>query len=146
MTNFLSRHSAHTLPGKLRSDIPLKFVHCLLSHFLNIGIITPVCQSQEVLPNFHATSHTRINQRIHSSVSAFNISGLISSSPAAFPDYIPSIAVSTSAAVNTSSSLNVSFPMCHKSMPLLDSKDLPRILSITKGFHSNPLECCLQNS
>ena len=132
MTNFLSRHSAHTLPDKLRSDIPLKFVYCLRSPFLNIGIITPVCQSLGVLPNFHATSHTRINQRIPSSVSAFNISGLISSSPAAFPGFVPLIAVATSAAVKTSSSLNVSLPMCHQPMPLQDSKDLPRILSIAK--------------
>ena len=61
------------------------------------------------LPNFHATWHTRVNHRISSpSVSAFNISGLISSSPAAFPDFIPLITVATSAAVKTSSSLNVS--------------------------------------
>ena len=90
--------------GKLRSDIPLKFVLCLRSPFLNIGIITPVCQSVWVLPNFYATWHTRVNQRIPSSVSAFNISGLISSLPAAFPDFIPLIAVATSATVKTSSS------------------------------------------
>ena len=71
---------------------------------MNIGIITPVCQSLGVLPNFHATWHTRVNQRIPSPVSAFNISGLISFSPAAFPDFISLIAVTTAAAVKTSSS------------------------------------------
>ena len=40
-----------------------------------------------------------LNQRIPSSVSAFNISDLISFSPAAFPDFIPLIAVTISAAV-----------------------------------------------
>ena len=65
------------LPGKLRSDIPLYVllaIHCLLSTFLNIEIITPVCQSLGVLPNFHATWHTRVNQRIPSPVGAFNLS------------------------------------------------------------------------
>ena len=74
---------------------------------MNIGKITPVCQSIGVLPNFHATWHTRVNQRIPSPVSAFNISGLISSSPAAYPDFITLIAVPISAAVKTSS-----FPRC----------------------------------
>ena len=104
--HFLSRHLAYTFPGKLRSDIPLWFVHCLRSPFLNIEIITPVCQSLGVLPNFYATWHTRVNQRIPSPVSAFNISGLISSSPAAFLDFIPLIVVATSAAVKTSSSFS----------------------------------------
>ena len=102
--HFLSRHLAYTFPGKLMSDIPLYFVHFLRSPFLNIGIIIPVCQSLVVLPNFHATWDTRVNYRISSPVSAFNISGLISSSPAAFPDFIPLIAVATFAAVKTSSS------------------------------------------
>ena len=56
------------------------------------------------LPNFDAIWHTRVNQRIPSPISAFNISGLISSSLAAFPDFMPSIAVATSAAVKKSSS------------------------------------------
>ena len=75
---------------------------CLPSPFLDIGIIIPVCQSLGVLPNFHSTWHTRVNQRFPSPVNAFNISGLISSSPAAFPDFISLIAVATSAAVKTS--------------------------------------------
>ena len=79
-------------------------VQSLRSPFLNIGIITPVCQSRGVFSNFHVTCHTRVNQRIPSPVSVFNISGLISSSPAAFPAFIPLIAVATSAAVKTSSS------------------------------------------
>ena len=52
--HFLSRHLAYIFPGKLRSDTPLQFIHCLQSSFLNIGIITPVCQFLGVLPNFHA--------------------------------------------------------------------------------------------
>ena len=32
-----------TFLGKLRIDIPVQFVHCLRSPFLNIGIITSVC-------------------------------------------------------------------------------------------------------
>ena len=73
----------------------------LRSPFLNIGIITPVCEYLGVLPNFHAIWHTHANQRIPSPVSAFNFLGLILSSPAAFPDVIPLIAVATSAAVKT---------------------------------------------
>jgi len=58
----------------------------LRSTFLNIGTITPVCHSIsfDVLPNFHATWHTRVSQRIPWLFKLFNISGLISSSPAAF--------------------------------------------------------------
>ena len=102
--HFLSRHLAYTFPGKLRSDFPLYFIHCLQSPFLNIGIITPVCQSLGVLPNFHATWHTCVNQKIPAPVSTFNISGLISSLPSAFPDFIRLIVVATSATVKTFSS------------------------------------------
>ena len=54
------------------------------------------------------------------------MSGLISSPPAAFPDF------------------NVSLRVCHELMPLLHSRDLQSILSIVKGF-SHPLECYRQN-
>ena len=72
-----------------------------------MGIITPVFQSLELLPNFHTTCHTPVNQKIPSPVSAFYISNLISSSPATFLDFIPLIAAATSAAVKTSC-----FPKC----------------------------------
>ena len=76
-------------PCKLKSDIPLKFVHCLQSPFLNIGIIIPVCQSLGVLSYLLATWNTLISQRIFSSFSIFNISGLISSYLVDFLDFIP---------------------------------------------------------
>ena len=96
------------------------------------------------LLNFHATWHTRVNQRFPS-VSAFNISSLISFSPAALPNFIPLIAVATSAAVETSSFPKCSLPVCHESMPLQDSKDFQNISSIMKGFHFYPVECYLQD-
>ena len=70
---------------------------------------------------------------------------MISPSPAAFPDYIPLIAVAVSAAVKTYSSLNVSLSVCHELMSLQDLKDLQSILSIAKGLHSHLLECYRQN-
>jgi len=74
------------------------------SPFLKIGMITPVCNSFGVLPNFRATCHIRVSQRIPSMHNAFNISGLISSSQAAFPDFHRPIATATSLAGKTFSS------------------------------------------
>ena len=107
--HFLSRHLTLTFPGKLRSDIPQQFVHsCDLLCFFeyrNNHTCLPISGSfAKLLCNWY----TCVNQSIPSPVSAFNISGLISSSPAAaFPDIIPLIAVATLAAVKTSS-----FPKC----------------------------------
>ena len=92
--------------------------------------------------------HARINQRISSLVSTFNILGLISSSPAAFPDFIPFLPLPLLMQRKLPLPLNASLRVCHESMPLQDSKDLQstgfklyRIqkISIVKGFHSHPL-------
>ena len=74
-----------------------------ISFFLNFGIIKPVCQSRGLSSYFHETWHTRLNQIIFSPVSVLNICRLISFLPAAFPDFIPLIAVATSDVVKTSS-------------------------------------------
>ena len=60
-------------------------------------MITHVCQSFGVFPSFHATL-----------LNAFNISGWISSSPEAFPDFNPRMTAATSVDVKTSSSQNQS--------------------------------------
>ena len=73
------------------------------------------------MPTFSASYTTCVSQRIPSLVSAFNNWGLISSSTAALPGFIPLIAIATSAALKTSSfSLNVSLSVSHEWMPLQD--------------------------
>ena len=66
-------------PWQTKERYPSVVCTLLAISFLEYGIITPVCQSLGVLPSFHATWHTRVNHRIPSPASAFNISGLISS-------------------------------------------------------------------
>ena len=66
-------------------------------------MITPVCQSIGVIPSFHPTWHTFVNQHTPSPFNAFNFSGRISSSPAGFPDFNPRMAAATSVNVKTSS-------------------------------------------
>ena len=102
--HFLSWHLAYTFPGKLSSDNwYLSVVYSLLAiSFLEYRNNHTCLTISGCF--FHATWRTRVNQRILFPISAFNISGLISSSPAAFPDFIPLVAVATSAAVKTSSS------------------------------------------
>ena len=141
--HFLSRHLAYTFPCKISNDIHLQLVRYLRSPFLNVRIITLVCQSLGVLPYFHVTRHTRVNQRIPSQVSAFNISGLISSSPAGFSDFLPLIAVATFAAVKNSSFSKCITYCVSRVMPLQDSWDLQSIPFIVKGFHSHPSKCYL---
>ena len=105
--HFLSRHLAYTFLGKLASGIPLQFVHSLRSSFLNFKIIARLicnlskfCQISTRLGTLALTGEFLFSQR-------FQHLDLISSSPAAFPDFIPLIAVTTSAAMKTSS-----FPKC----------------------------------
>ena len=66
-------------------------------------MISPVCRSFGDFPSFHANFVNLVNQRTPSLFNAFNISGRISSSSAAFPDFNPRIAAVTSANVKTSS-------------------------------------------
>ena len=98
-----------------------------------------------VLPNFRATWHTCVNQIIFSPVRAFNILGLISSSPGAFLNFIPLIAVATFVAVKTSSYPKRVTLCVSRVDALQNAKDLLSILSIVKGFYFYPFECYLQN-
>ena len=87
-------------------------------------MITPVCQIFGVFPSFHATWLTLVNLRTPCPFNAFNISGRISSSPAAFSDFNPRMAAATSVNVKTSSfpksivshvSVGVALTGCNKS-------------------------------
>ena len=145
--HFLSRYLAYTFPGKLRIDIPLWFVHCLLSPFLNIGIITPVCQSLWEL------CHTSTQLETLALTWEYLLQSALSTSPVWFHLHqqlfqILSLLLPLPLLLQWKLPLplNVSLPVCHESVPLQDSKDLRSILSIVKGFHSHPLECYLQNS
>ena len=71
-------------------------MHFLLSPFLWIGIITLVCHCFGACPVLHATLQTRVSQRTPYVFIAFNISGLISSSPGAVPVFIDLITAFTS--------------------------------------------------
>ena len=66
---------------------------------------TPVCQSIGVFLSFLADLHTHANQRTPFPFKAFNISGRISSSPAAFPVFNPRMAAAISVNVKTTSFL-----------------------------------------
>jgi len=60
-----SRHLAYTFLGRLRREMPpiISRLHSLLSPFLFMGMITPVCQSFSALSEHHAIWHTRAIQR-----------------------------------------------------------------------------------
>ena len=82
-------------------------MHFLWSPFLWIGIITLVFHCFGACPILHATLQIRVNQRTLYIFIAFNISGLISSSPGAFPVFNDLIAAFTSASV-----IWISSPTC----------------------------------